>query len=264
MRNRWLAGLLVLLGYVGSPAWALDTCSAKITRSNGVIRVNATGVSGTFQWGTEQGVTPNAFANVCVNGSSARNCEVGAVGTLERITPPASCIMFVADATSECSAYLRGCTPGVRTGTLLTLADIAPGIVKSVSDVDGVPVGTLVYAEGATPHVAFSFSGRTFTAQVWATRFAGMTDFTSLYYENADCTGATYVRYSDRALPVVFIGEDNVAYVADAAGVAGVYPNASFRGETGPCIGGTITDPIVPASAVVDLDDYYTAPFKVD
>ena len=39
---------------------------------------------------------------------------LGEPETLERVTPPASCRIHLADGNDRCTAWVRGCTPGVR------------------------------------------------------------------------------------------------------------------------------------------------------
>ncbi len=94
---------------------AIDACRARTNRVDGSIRVFARGAVGTPVWGSSLGEERRAFDNLatCVSpaGQLAR-CTLGPVGTPERSTPPAGCVVFVADgAGSRCPALIRGCRP---------------------------------------------------------------------------------------------------------------------------------------------------------
>jgi hypothetical protein len=83
--------------------------------------VSAYYVSGPLTWGEAAGQETHAFANAayCISGSHAYGCELGAPGTPEQITPPMLCRIFVSDGSAEsCSAFVSGCTPGLRDATL--------------------------------------------------------------------------------------------------------------------------------------------------
>jgi hypothetical protein len=102
---------------LAQPAHAVSACKAKVYKKDGTIFVKADGITGAVRWGGAAGQEVNAFDNegTCVAAGAARNCEIGAPGSAEQITPPELCRIFLADDGSEtCSAYIKGCTPGVR------------------------------------------------------------------------------------------------------------------------------------------------------
>ena len=49
----------------------------------------------------------------CVANGTASKCELGSGA--QRITPPELCTVFLADGFGACSAFIKGCTPGLRT-----------------------------------------------------------------------------------------------------------------------------------------------------
>ena len=116
---RTILGVLAVAAMVGatpSPGHAVSKCKVKVDRRDGTILVSAGGVSGTLLWGASAGQETNAFANAatCVVGDTARDCEVGAAGSTEQITPPDLCRIYLADGVGTCDAYIKGCTPGAR------------------------------------------------------------------------------------------------------------------------------------------------------
>lgn len=94
---------------------ALDKCKAKIRTKDGTIFVSAKSVSGSLEWGTTLGAEDNAFASPCITDGVAKKCTLGAEGTAARITPPELCTLYLADDVSSCSAFIKKCTPGIRT-----------------------------------------------------------------------------------------------------------------------------------------------------
>jgi hypothetical protein len=115
---------------VGPATAQLTHCTATVSTKGGTILVGARNVSGTLLWGNSSGTETNAFNNAgtCISGTSvvvARECELGAPGTAAAITPPPLCTLYLKDNGPECTAYIRGCTPGDRTA--------APTGVQSVT-----------------------------------------------------------------------------------------------------------------------------------
>src|ERR1043166_3521713 len=113
--------LMTMVGLVPAPAHAVGNCRVRVVRASGAIRVSAYYVSGPLTWGEAAGQETHQFANAasCISGSHAYGCELGAPGTPEQITPPMLCRIFVSDGSAEsCSAFVRGCTPGLRDASL--------------------------------------------------------------------------------------------------------------------------------------------------
>jgi hypothetical protein len=110
---------VLALGVLPGTARAVDSCKAKVSKQDGTIQVLAQGVVGTLLWGDADTTVTSGFDNAatCVSGGFASGCTLGAPGTPERITPPRLCRIHLADdGTNTCSAYIKHCTPGLRTG----------------------------------------------------------------------------------------------------------------------------------------------------
>ncbi|MDH3684705.1 MAG: hypothetical protein OEP95_00685 [Myxococcales bacterium] len=109
-------GLLAAATTAAAPSLALDRCKARIDTDDGTVQVSAKDVSGELRWGISPDRELRNFwdETSCVDGDRAKRCTLDAPDTLERITPPASCRIHLADANDACTAWVRGCTPGVR------------------------------------------------------------------------------------------------------------------------------------------------------
>lgn len=122
---RWLslgfgAGVALSVALAATPGHAVSNCKAKLFKKDGTIRVKADNITGALTWGNEAGSETNTFANAatCIASGAARNCELGAPGSPEQITPPPLCTIYLADdGAQDCSAYIKGCTPGLRDAT---------------------------------------------------------------------------------------------------------------------------------------------------
>jgi hypothetical protein len=104
---------------VAGKSWALGPCTGKINTKDGGIRIAAHNVLGTLTWGEALGQETNTLAN-CTTGGTALSCDLGPTGSAQRITPPALCTVYMKDSAGTCSAYLKGCTPGLRATTTPT------------------------------------------------------------------------------------------------------------------------------------------------
>ncbi len=141
------AAMLALVSVCPTNANAVDGCKAKIAK-DGVIQVSAKNVSGTLKWGNALGTEVNSFANAgsCVAAGGANKCELGAEGNPQRITPPELCTVFLADGGGgHCSAFLKGCTPGLRSvgsgaGFVSKTGDVMSGTLRALSIESGFPV----------------------------------------------------------------------------------------------------------------------------
>src|SRR5579862_2790020 len=115
-RTRPLRLVILMAALVGGHvegAFAVSHCGVGRLR-DGTLSVRANGVTGTLRWGGQLGEETQAFYNAatCLSGSNAHGCVLGAPGTPERMTPPATCTMFLADdGPARCSAYVRKCLP---------------------------------------------------------------------------------------------------------------------------------------------------------
>jgi hypothetical protein len=102
-----------------SGANAVDKCKVKVDSKTGAIQVSASNVGGSLLFGDGPSPfqTTSAFANAatCLDAGKAKKCELGAPGSAEQITPPQLCRLFLRDTSGPgCSAFIKGCTPGVR------------------------------------------------------------------------------------------------------------------------------------------------------
>jgi hypothetical protein len=131
--ERLLATALVVSGLTfASHAHAVDACKVKLDPKTGVIQFSGKNVLGVLRWGDSVSSASNVFANnaTCVSSGKATKCELGLPGTADRITPPELCTLFVRDIGGgpSCSAFIKGCTPGVRPGSA---AASVPGGAKA-------------------------------------------------------------------------------------------------------------------------------------
>lgn len=113
-------------------ARAVESCKVKVDPKTGAIQFSAKKVLGILRWGESFGSANRVFANdsECTADHKATKCELGDPGAPSRITPPELCTLFVRDIGGgpSCSAYIKGCTPGVRPGGT---AAAAPGAAKA-------------------------------------------------------------------------------------------------------------------------------------
>lgn len=101
------AFLLLLPCLLAADAHALERCTAKMHPKSGSLRASARGVDGPLTWGSAAGKEIRSVSDPrCVRSGVARRCE------LPGASAPADCILFLADDTANCTATIRGCTPG--------------------------------------------------------------------------------------------------------------------------------------------------------
>ena len=98
------------------PAHAIDKCKVKTDKKTGVLRVDASGVTGTLVWGETEGAESESFFNggTCVTNGKAKKCQIADPSTLDAKTPPAGCTLYLDDDVAPCSVWIAGCTPGER------------------------------------------------------------------------------------------------------------------------------------------------------
>lgn len=134
---RTAAPLLAFAALLATPqaSLALTSCKAKISPKDGAIQVSAKEVDGTLLWGNTAAEVSRVFANAatCLADGKANKCELGTLASAQRVTPPELCTIHLADsAAGTCSAYLKGCTPGLR--------NAAPGFVSKDGDTMSGPL----------------------------------------------------------------------------------------------------------------------------
>src|SRR5262249_17410097 len=117
-----------------------DWLQGHVSSKTGLIDVFASGVSGPLLWGNRSGSEASTFANAatCIAGSSASKCEFGAPGSVEAITPPDLCTVYLKDNGAECATYIKGCTPGAR-ATDQAKADALQQLVSAIEFHHSIP-----------------------------------------------------------------------------------------------------------------------------
>lgn len=150
----WMVVLVLGVVLAAGQSQAVDGCKAKVSSKDGTITVKAKNVEGNTDellWGGALGAEKNVFSNhaTCIVSGKAKNCTFGDPGERLATTPPASCMVYLAEAgMNTCSTYIKGCTPGTRPlwaviqadGTLVrgsgvvSASNFAPGIYNILFD----------------------------------------------------------------------------------------------------------------------------------
>jgi hypothetical protein len=137
---RAILALTVGIALLPSSSEAVTGCKVHLSSKTGLIDVFASGVSGPLLWGDRSGSESLTFANAgtCIAGASASKCEFGAPGSVQAITPPDLCTVYMKDSGPECAVYIKGCTPGPRF-TDQAKADALAQLVAALSFHHSVP-----------------------------------------------------------------------------------------------------------------------------
>ena len=114
-----LTTAMILTALTTQPASAIDKCRVKVDGKTGVINVSAVGASGPILWGETADAADNSFFNAgnCLIGTVASGCQLADPSTIAAKTPPPSCTIYLNDGGEPCSAWIVGCTPGLRTAS---------------------------------------------------------------------------------------------------------------------------------------------------
>lgn len=169
--------LSLIVGYATSGE-AITACKAKMNARDGVVLVDAVGVSGGLLWGHEPGkeVFP-LFDNAgsCVTPGAPKRCELGAAGTRERTYPPEGCVVHLKDTgdASTCAAYLKRCIPGRRPCPSDMVAVGGVCIDKYEASVWDSPTGTTQYGVAADDYPCGD-NGQDCTNNIYARSVAGV------------------------------------------------------------------------------------------
>ncbi|HZR80359.1 MAG TPA: hypothetical protein VFD92_04605 [Candidatus Binatia bacterium] len=114
--------LALMLLTLSTAAHAAATCSARIDHKTGVVKVSASGVSGTsVTWGEAPGGPyPNSFyvsagqvscfAPAADGKGVMGSCQIDQLDADARI-PTVDCMIYVKDAGAECAAHIKFCSP---------------------------------------------------------------------------------------------------------------------------------------------------------
>ncbi len=194
MRKLAAGTLAVLISISPGAAHALSKCAAKISTAAatlGDVEVQAATVGANLRWGKAVGRETSAFANAatCISGTSAKKCLLGASGSVDARTPPASCVLYLADDSGSCSAQVKGCVarpPGAYAidgnGTVIGPASAQPDgtVATLVTDPDGH-----AYALRVVQEIAEQPGG--------SDLIAPGNLLNQLLYADLDCLGQAYV-----------------------------------------------------------------------
>jgi hypothetical protein len=191
------ASAIAIALVVATQGWAIDDCKARISPKNGAVQLSGRNVGGDLLFSLDGTGAGTAFANepTCVANGNANKCELGAGGSLAQITPPAACTLFVSDsAGAECSAFVRGCIPGIRPGGtdrgiakggLVVQCDILAGDVDILTQFNTVNGSAFSISDGAvasetcTIGVPFSLTGAVVVATPENTEATFSDDYTA-------------------------------------------------------------------------------------
>jgi hypothetical protein len=207
---------------VAPTAHAIDKCKVKIDSKTGVISVSATGVSGTLLWGSAAGSENQAFFNpACVTGDTAKGCQLADPATLASKTPPVGCTIYLDDAGSPCSVWIKGCSPGQRAEaprSALAWVDANGNTVGAANDEgsqlirdDGIVIARIAMAGGT-----------------------GFLNAGAMYYNSVDCTGPGLVFGSNSTIRDTVVLDPNgpVYYAPDG----GTVQTAGSQLQTSPIV----------------------------
>ena len=207
-RVRW-ARRIAVAATVAALLWpvvgsAATKCKAKVDPTDGTINVGAKTVVGTLKWGSTSGNATQTFVNggTCVANGKAKRCQMDTPGSPAAITPPDLCRLYLKDDGSdpECSAYIKGCTPGPRSA--------APALV--LKDSSDVTIGRLLTEQLVVVDIGTQLLGL-------AVAGYGFTTGPSIYYTGAGCTGDA------------FMFEDGPLQMASVIGGTAYYPEGTTQ-----------------------------------
>lgn len=240
--------LVVLIGVFlsvmsSSAVRAVDSCKVKVDPKTGTLSVSGRNVTGAVLWGNTAATVTNAFSNAatCVSGGTATKCQLGSSGTPAAVTPPALCTLYLADGgASTCSAFIKGCTPGVR-----STSSSGTGVV--IKDSVGAVVGVAnpVSSAGSTTVVRDAGGGELYTVKVST---SGLPDSPfSAVYVSADCSGQGLLAADDSAFAQAAVQvSGGKVHVSFPPSTSTTVHSESVNGYTQPaCVGiaGTFTAP---------------------
>ena len=202
-----------------SSAHAIDRCKVKVDKRTGVILVAATGVSGPLAWGEASGQEVNTFFNsgTCVVADKAKACQLGDPNTLASKTAPAGCTLYLDDGATPCSAWIPGCSPGVRSA-----------VTTLMKDANGAVIGTLLDPSGS---YAIRNTGSELVRLQVLYDGSGFESYGYMYFISTDCTGAALMQPDTGMIrPGVVFG--TTAYVPPVTGTSQTY-NSQLQILTG-------------------------------
>lgn len=91
------------------PVQAIEKCAAQTDAGTATVQVSARKVSGTLFWGRIEGTESQGFVDSsCVSKGKANDCVLSNSGGTP-VTHMDQCLIYLADDTGSCSAYIDGC-----------------------------------------------------------------------------------------------------------------------------------------------------------
>lgn len=163
--------IVVSIFFAPSGANALQDCSAKYRRKDGVFSVSAASVTGQLRLAFDEQSEPVAIPTErCTLLPDARyRCSLSDAGQLPPLSPPADCTARLFDDAGSCLAYISGCVPGER---------------RVVSCLNVSDDGREVIYQGCNVHIRNS-SGATATADGTGNLIMGWNEDTKLGHDRS-------------------------------------------------------------------------------
>jgi len=262
MNRTTMTGGAALIGaalLIAAPGLAATNCKVKVDKKTGTIQVSANTVTGSLTWGGTSGATTNAFFNAgtCIAAGKASKCQLAATGTAAAITPPALCTIYVKDSgpEAECAAFIKGCTPGVRSTSTTTR------VLPIVKDSNGSEVGAILdgldLAYNRSTLIIQSSNGLGFAVYARSSGFADSYAF----FTTTDCTGPAYLDPSSASsLPAEASVIGTTLYYP--AGPPEMIARQSILQQTGTCVLNAGASLAVPA--ITEAVPAFLPPFHVE
>lgn len=264
-----LATLLSILGLTPG-AHAIEKCRVKVDRKTGVLRVDASGLTGPVTWGPTADTATQSFFNAatCVTPSKATRCEIGDPSTLAAKTPPRGCTLYLSDGGAPCSAWIGGCSPAPReaagllwrdsNGQLIGISESAANavVIHSGSEYFAVPVKP--GGNGFDINAAFRFT----SFDCSGPRLVGPNPNTIQYVYTVASDGIAYYPADAGSLTSYnSYAFSNAAFVDQDACSANV-PTSTYQAPFTCCVEGSGSE-MLSAVATLDLTGF-SAPFHLD
>jgi hypothetical protein len=98
-----------LFSLSAQPVQAVEKCTAQTDAGTATVRVSARKVDGDLFWGRIEGFEASGFVDSsCVSKGKANECVLSGTGATP-LTHMDQCLIYLADDTGSCTAYIDGC-----------------------------------------------------------------------------------------------------------------------------------------------------------
>jgi hypothetical protein len=264
VKSKRISLVLVCLSALLVPlrASAIDSCKVKVNSQDGTILVSAKNIAGVVRWGYGAAEVVKSFSNAgtCVAGGVATKCQLGATGTAQAVIPPSLCTLHLADSSSTCSVFIKGCAP--RTPQLV-VKDATGAIFGVASMGDGGYVAVMVGTSAGVRNLRLNTETEGLPGAL-----QGFGTLGAIYFSTGDCSGPVFVGVmGDSVLggAPTLVGATNVAnpttpfalYVPAGSGAMGSY--GSYDSGNG-CVVSSGSTTLAPAALVAT----YIPPLHVE